>query len=1065
MQDSQKFDALIVVTPSDCERLMLLYPRLIDNFRYGRLCFIGSTGVNEVLENNKEVGQKSFFVDENSLIHFDDVHSFMAEKLKDLLKGQDMPRSVTGWYYQQFLKMQYAYACDDEYYMVWDGDTIPCREIKMFEKETGKPYLDLKYELHQEYFDTLSIILPGFKKVIERSFISEHMLIKKDIMKEMIEKIEANDSLHGTRFWEKILDAIPAEKISTSSFSEFETYGTYVVVEHPDVYELRDWHSFRLGGQFFAIDSIADKDFKWLGKDFDAISFEKNQQMVGNGTEFFSNPYYQKRLSAKQMLQAIQMEYNGGYKEVWDDDPVTKKTANITTGGFANGKGVDNRTLIVIVADGDEKLLNMSIKGIEDSMSPVNYKIVTVQDVGGSFYASVNKAVKSLDGTEYDAWDIFVIKSGTRVVFDSIHFLKHAIYSSDEIGAAGCVSNLAGNNQQIETNCNTVQEYIKFGENNNILMEEPFEERVVLSSNGVMIRRDAYNAIGGFDESFGTQGRVGDIDYSVRLHQAGYRLLMVKNSFVYREVWNENEDIVSSKDRKILESKHGTDLIGKIMGDSNTETQEERCSYTTAVKNQMVDLFTAAEIRYVEAASQYHSAFDRKKLNDELAVCMGGLNSVAKRLEEIVMNHFVTYDIPLYYIICDQDLAEKMKVVLHRGLTLLVSLIKYLSGLMESEEIDLYDEESMNKWGELQLLLRFDVLAPPEEKVEGKANIENIYAQLDHLGEHNRDYFLLKHMWLNSSNCFLPRYEDSDIAIVMQGPVHTERNFSLHVLMRYRKIYPNAVIILSTWKGEVDNGFRFQADCLNILILENDQPDDGGPWNIKYQLISTQKGIELAEQIEGIKYVLKTRTDQTFLLPDFLILFKNILKTYPVSNHNLRERIVFPGGFHSMCTCPFRITDFFTFGRIEDIKNYYASSGEDGKLLATYSDISARDARFFDAAGRSQYDSYTEFSHWNLEKRKEVMAKLWNRIDPESYIASSFYEKTILKRKMTADDDILMHYWSFVKNCGVFVDTDDILLLWKKYRHQYIDLSSNMSDGNLTHSIWLQMYYDDRFRV
>ena len=108
----------------------------------------------------------------------------------------------------RFLKMQYAQICTDEYYMVWDGDTIPCKEVNMFHEESGKPYLDMKHEYHKEYFDTMSAILPGFGKVIERSFISEHMLIKTDIMRNLIEDIEKNDTLNGDTFWKKIINSI-----------------------------------------------------------------------------------------------------------------------------------------------------------------------------------------------------------------------------------------------------------------------------------------------------------------------------------------------------------------------------------------------------------------------------------------------------------------------------------------------------------------------------------------------------------------------------------------------------------------------------------------------------------------------------------------------------------------------------------------------------------------------------------------------------------------------------------------------------------------------------------------
>ena len=541
MSDDKRIDALIVVTADDCNRLLPLYPRLIANYKYGRLCFIGPSGVGDIVKNSLEISGSSIFIDENDLIPFNEVHNCMGQKLEQMLKGRQMPRAVTGWYYQQFLKMQYSAVCSDEYYMVWDGDTIPCRQLNMFQEGSEKPYLDMKHELHQEYFDTISRILPGFRKAIERSFISEHMLIKTEIMQNLIKDIEKNQSLAGEKFWQKIINSIPAEKITDSSFSEFETYGTYVALRYPDVYKLRDWHSFRLGSQFFSIDTITDSDFAWLGKDFDAISFEKNQPMIGDGNTFFNDPEYQKKLSAKQMLQAIQMEFNGGYKEVWADDTVTMKNANITRGGFENGKGIDNRTLFVIVDNGDEEQLSFSIQGIKESLSEFNYEIA-VTDKSLPYYSAINRAVWAMKDTQYKDWDIFVLKSGTRIVFDSIHFLKQALYSAGDIGAVGSVSNLAANKQKIQVQYDSDEEYIKFGEQNNVLMEEPYLERVSLSSNAMLIKKEAFDKVEGFDEGIERCGLSGDADFSLRLLAAGYRLRLVRNSFVYRHNWDEEED-------------------------------------------------------------------------------------------------------------------------------------------------------------------------------------------------------------------------------------------------------------------------------------------------------------------------------------------------------------------------------------------------------------------------------------------------------------------------------------------------------------------------------------------
>lgn len=331
--ENTRFNTLVVITPADCQRLLRLYPRLVDSFPYGSVCFVGAAGVKQALEADEYLASKTEWIDENSIVSFDEVHACMAEKMKDILAGRELPRGITGWYYQQFLKMQYAFTCEDEYYMVWDGDTIPCRKIKMFQDESGKPYLDMKHEYHEEYFETMGRILPGFSKVIERSFISEHMLIRTDIMRELVTAIEKNEAISGEKFWEKIINAIPAEKIQDSAFSEFETYGTFCALRHMSVYKLREWHSFRQGGTFFSINKITDRDFNWLSKDFDAISFEKGHEVRRDNANLFDNPYYQERLTPKQMLQAAQMEFKEGYKEVWGEG---QGAANVSSGAFAN---------------------------------------------------------------------------------------------------------------------------------------------------------------------------------------------------------------------------------------------------------------------------------------------------------------------------------------------------------------------------------------------------------------------------------------------------------------------------------------------------------------------------------------------------------------------------------------------------------------------------------------------------------------------------------------------------------------------------------------------------------
>lgn len=328
----RNFDTLVVITPNDFLRLISNYSRLVRWLPDGKIIFIGSDIVGELvseliadlkentgLQLQQPAGEefpegRLGFINENDVIPFDDVHSVMAARMEPLLNGKELPRGITGWYYQQFLKMEYSRICKDEYYMSWDGDTVPCKKVEMFNDE-GKPYLDLKHEYNELYFTTMGKLISGLKKFIEPSFISEHMLIKCDIMKKLIAKIESNESIPGSRFYEKIINCIPLEDIQGNGFSEFETYGSFVCLTSPQTYMLREWHSFRLAGEFFDPETISDDDYLWLSHDFDAISFEKGMTVREDHKNLFDNKEYQSKLTAGQMLKLAQEEFKDGYIE------------------------------------------------------------------------------------------------------------------------------------------------------------------------------------------------------------------------------------------------------------------------------------------------------------------------------------------------------------------------------------------------------------------------------------------------------------------------------------------------------------------------------------------------------------------------------------------------------------------------------------------------------------------------------------------------------------------------------------------------------------------------------
>ena len=315
---NEKFDTIIVVVPNDFLRLRSNYKRLLKYLPSEHLYFVGNEEVGRLVEETDfgDARDRVGFINENDIIPFDKVNAVMQKHMEGILGGENVPRGYTGWYYQQFLKMEYYKYSNNEYYMSWDGDTVPTKEFSMF-KEDGSPFLDMKHELNEYYFETMSVLIPGLKKFVEPSFISEHMLFKASIMKQMIEKIEGNDKLLGDTYYEKIIRCIEPGKINLGAFSEFETYGSFLCLTAPYIYRLREWHSFRLAGEFYDPETIDEEDYKWLSRDFDAISFEKGMSVREDHKNLFDNKEYQSKLSARQMLEIAQEEFDDGYTEVW----------------------------------------------------------------------------------------------------------------------------------------------------------------------------------------------------------------------------------------------------------------------------------------------------------------------------------------------------------------------------------------------------------------------------------------------------------------------------------------------------------------------------------------------------------------------------------------------------------------------------------------------------------------------------------------------------------------------------------------------------------------------------
>ena len=264
-----KMSLVVPIISRDFEKISLnfkFYKRYI-NCIYN-LVLIGDKKIRKLIRKKKSNFEITLnFINEKKLLKVD--------KIKNLIKKRNKHAiNRSGWYIQQFLKMQYCKVCNDKYYLIWDGDTIPIKEVKMF-SNYGKPILDVKTEYHKQYFITMKKIFPELGKKYNYSFISEHMLIKTEMMKNLINRIEINNKIVGDTWYEKIINSIDEKDLEYSGFSEFETYGTFVNHYYKKIYYIRRWRSLRLRKHKYKIKCFTDNEMLNISKKYDAISFEK----------------------------------------------------------------------------------------------------------------------------------------------------------------------------------------------------------------------------------------------------------------------------------------------------------------------------------------------------------------------------------------------------------------------------------------------------------------------------------------------------------------------------------------------------------------------------------------------------------------------------------------------------------------------------------------------------------------------------------------------------------------------------------------------------------------------
>ncbi len=263
----KKIDVLIPAIDKDSKVL----PLVIDGIRkfvkhpLGNI-YIVSPKSSIIKKICKEKKCKFIFEDNILPITKKDIDYTVINGTWDGIKYEDII-DRSGWLYQQLLKLSGDIICKEKYYLVVDADTVFITPHVFIRNKKMVFYCPDNPWHYKPIFDHYEKLL-GQKAIAPVSLINHYMLFSKKRVLNLKKTIEER---HGKAWYEAIIDLI--DKTDHCSFSEYETYGNYVLTHFPKEILLAYGRNRTRNFDPKLIDSFSALDKRRLAKKFNTISF------------------------------------------------------------------------------------------------------------------------------------------------------------------------------------------------------------------------------------------------------------------------------------------------------------------------------------------------------------------------------------------------------------------------------------------------------------------------------------------------------------------------------------------------------------------------------------------------------------------------------------------------------------------------------------------------------------------------------------------------------------------------------------------------------------------------
>lgn len=180
-------------------------------------------------------------------------------------------RKPGGWHLQQVLKYALARSSAEAATLIVDADTVLLSR-KTWLRSDGRQLLQFSEEFHQPYMNHFQEFF-GLPKHLPASFVTHHQLMQTDVLNEMFPSEQALVD------WLSFGLSEPSLKIS-----EYETYGAYLLAQHPRRAVFGTWSNLWSPHLDMAKQLARDsgKTLRELLPDYCSTSFHSHSQRAGS---------------------------------------------------------------------------------------------------------------------------------------------------------------------------------------------------------------------------------------------------------------------------------------------------------------------------------------------------------------------------------------------------------------------------------------------------------------------------------------------------------------------------------------------------------------------------------------------------------------------------------------------------------------------------------------------------------------------------------------------------------------------------------------------------------------